>query len=78
MVLFLPLKVGSCGHSRQRHWIGKASCVAMCSLKGMRWRDFHSCFGESGVQIANMSSSSSSAGKGATHNLVISRREEQP
>uniref|UniRef100_A0A0D9W0E2 DUF868 domain-containing protein n=1 Tax=Leersia perrieri TaxID=77586 RepID=A0A0D9W0E2_9ORYZ len=33
-------------------------------------RDFPSCFGESGVQIADASSSSSSAGKGAAQNLV--------
>ncbi|XP_006650760.1 uncharacterized protein LOC102720690 [Oryza brachyantha] len=33
-------------------------------------RDFPSCFGESGVQIADASSSSSSAGKGTAQNLV--------
>ncbi|KAI4964397.1 hypothetical protein ZWY2020_005846 [Hordeum vulgare] len=33
-------------------------------------RDFPSCFEESGAQIAYAASSSSSAGKGAAHNLV--------
>jgi hypothetical protein len=33
-------------------------------------RDFPSCFGESGVQIADASSSSSTAGKGAAQNVV--------
>ncbi|KAG8098679.1 hypothetical protein GUJ93_ZPchr0013g33982 [Zizania palustris] len=61
---------------RERSLRGSSSWSALrgrarrCSLKGASMRDFPSCFGESGVQIADASSSSSSAGKGAAQNLV--------